>query len=180
ESSGLGRKVRRAAAEGVEIIGICGGFQMLGQAIADPHGIENDGGGEMKGLGLLPIYTELALEKTLVAKSGIHPESGYPVTGYEIHHGISNGALSNLFEFEDGTSCGCKTDNGLVWGSYLHGMFDADEFRRWIIEKLRARKGLAPYSGPKIVFSAEPALDRLADVVRACVDMDAIHRLLKL
>ncbi|MDH3347268.1 MAG: cobyric acid synthase [Desulfobulbaceae bacterium] len=180
EQSGLASKIRELAGAGVEIIGICGGFQMLGRRVSDPHGVENESGGEMTALGLLPIETELDREKTLTAKNGIHPESGCVVVGYEIHHGISKGAPNSLFQFDDGTVCGCRAENGIVWGSYLHGMFDGDDFRRSVIEKLRLRKGLSPYSGPITRFDAEPALDRLAEVVRNTVDMDAIYAVLNL
>ncbi|HHB77330.1 MAG TPA: cobyric acid synthase, partial [Desulfobulbus sp.] len=87
--SGLDKSIARAAGKGVEIVGICGGFQMLGHRINDPHGLEGGPGSSCIGLGLLDMVTELAPFKTLTRKKGRHLHSGCPVHGYEIHHGIS-------------------------------------------------------------------------------------------
>lgn len=73
---------------------------------------------------------------------------------------------------------GCQTETGLLWGSYLHGIFDADGFRRWFIDRLRRRRGLAPLGRIAAVYDLEPALDRLADVVRRSLKMDEIYRIM--
>jgi adenosylcobyric acid synthase len=81
---------------------------------------------------------------------------------------------------EDGAVVGVRSEDGLLWGTYLHGMFDADEFRRWFIDRLRTRRGLAPVGKLLAAYDLEPAFDRLADVVRRCLNMDAIYRLMGL
>ncbi len=180
EQSGLVDKIKELVASGCEIVGICGGFQILGSVISDPHCIEDKYGGQVRGLDLLPIKTQLAPEKTLTRKEGVHVLSGRKVSGYEIHHGLSQGDGENVLCFDDGSRCGFSTENGQVWGSYLHGIFDADGYRRYFIDSLRQRKGLAAYAGEKTCFDLEPALDRLAGVFRKNVDMKVIYQILGL
>jgi cobyric acid synthase CobQ/L-threonine-O-3-phosphate decarboxylase len=177
--NGLDKSIVRAAETGVEIVGICGGFQMLGHRVNDPHGLESGPGSSCRGLGLLDMITELARAKTLTRKKGRHLPSGCPVHGYEIHHGISACASEFLLAFDDGTGCGYATAEG-HWGSYLHGIFDSDAFRRWWIDRLRRKIGLKPHTGMGAVYDLEPALDRLADKVRDHLDMDVIYQLLSL
>lgn len=179
EQTGLAAAVKKAAAQGAEVMGICGGFQMLGISVADPHGLEGKPGSLLQGLGLLPLRTELAAEKTLTRRQGAHVPSGMEVHGYEIHHGRSDNAISApLLSFDDGATCGCADQTGRVWGSYLHGIFDSDSFRRWFLNRLRQAKGLPPYSGQPTCYDLEPALDRLAEVMRREMDMDEVYRLL--
>lgn len=177
--SGVGPQILELAAAGrAEIVGICGGYQMLGRTIRDPYGLESSGGG-MDGLGLLPMSTVLEKEKTLTLCKGVHLESGQPVQGYEIHHGQDQvPALRPVIKLEDGTLAGAASD-GLVWGVYWHGVFDSDGFRRWFIDRLRIRKGLPAKGEICCRYDIEPALDRLAGVVRQSLDMEAIYRLLK-
>ncbi len=170
--SGLADAIQRLAGSGTEVIGICGGFQMLGRRIADPHRIE--GGGTRPGLGMLPVTTVLDPDKTLVQKRAVHAESGLPVHGYEIHHGRTEShALPAL---EGAGDAGARQGN--VWGTYLHGIFDSDPFRRWFIDRLRQRRGLAPLGEIAATYDLEPALDRLAESVRRHLDMEAVYRLL--
>jgi adenosylcobyric acid synthase len=176
--SGLDAAILRAAKQGREIIGICGGFQMLGHSVLDPHGLEGEPGSLRKGLGLLELSTELAAEKTLTRRQGTHLPSGQSVCGYEIHHGRSETAAAALLSFEGGAFCGCTDPSGKVWGSYLHGIFDSDLFRRWLINRWRAAKGLPSFSGQGAHYDLEPALDQLAEVLRWNLDMKAIYRLL--
>ncbi len=177
--SGLDRAIGALAGKGCEIVGICGGFQMLGRTLADPLGLEGEAGGRDQGLGLLDMHTELAADKTLVRRAGIHLPSGCRVHGYEIHHGVSAGSGEALIRFSEG-GCGLEGHDGRVWGSYLHGIFDDDTFRRWFIDRLRVRRGLGRFRGRAAAYDLEPALDRLADVVRASLDMTAVRRLLRL
>ncbi|MGX9728588.1 MAG: hypothetical protein ACTFAK_15120 [Candidatus Electronema sp. VV] len=79
----MAEAVRRLAEAGAELIGICGGFQMLGRSVADPHGLEGGTGSRSDDLGLLDLSTELAAEKTLIRRQGVHLPSGLPVRGYE-------------------------------------------------------------------------------------------------
>ena len=178
DSSGLGRAMSCLARKGCEIVGICGGFMMLGVSVADPHGLEGEAGCLVQGLGLLPIDTELAAEKTLTRKQGLHVPSREPVFGYEIHHGKST-ATSPVLQFDDLSFCGSMDPTGRVWGSYLHGIFDADAFRRWFINRLRKRKGLAAAQSG-VSYNLEPALDRLANTLRTHLDMEALYRIIGL
>lgn len=162
-----------------EIIGICGGFQIMGEEIADPFGIESATGRNIVGLGLLPVRTELASEKTLKLASARHLPSDCPVRGYEIHHGLTEGGhLPPLVIREDGENIGVGTKDGLLWGTYLHGIFDDDAFRRWFIDRLRQRKGLPETGAIVAVYDLEAAFDRLAAVVRKAIDMNAMYRIM--
>ncbi|MGD9420335.1 MAG: cobyric acid synthase [Verrucomicrobiota bacterium JB025] len=179
-ATGLADAVLALAAAGrTEIIGICGGYQMLGRSIADPLRVESDGR-PVAGLGLLGIDTVMAPEKTLQRVEGLHPASGSRLTGYEIHHGLSgcDDSLEKVVLRDDGEVIG--TGRGLVWGSYLHGIFDADPFRRWLIDRLRVRRGLDPLGQVVAVYDIDAAFDRLAAVVRERLDMKRIYQLLKL
>ncbi|HTU03099.1 MAG TPA: cobyric acid synthase, partial [Candidatus Sulfotelmatobacter sp.] len=169
-----------AAAGRTEIVGQCGGYQMLGERIDDPHGIES-ASDTTPGLGLLPLSTVLAPAKTLKRVAGRHVAAALPVHGYEIHHGQSLPApsLQPAVVREDGEIIGVGRQDGLVWGSYLHGIFDADAFRRWFIDRLRVRKGLPPVGRVVAVYDLQEAFDRLAAVVRQSLRMDEIYRLVK-
>lgn len=180
KSKGIASRLRELAARGTEVVGICGGFQMLGVRIADPHNLESNAD-TIPGLALLNAETVLAHEKTLQRSSGIHLESGLPVHGYEIHHGLSECRdVLPLVKKDAGGFDGARSADGLVWGTYVHGIFDRDEFRRWFIDRLRCRKGLPPKGGICATYDLEPSLDRLADAVRSGLDMDQIYRLLGL
>jgi L-threonine-O-3-phosphate decarboxylase len=180
EESGLGQRVQKLAADGrTEIIGICGGFQMLGQLIADPHGLESVGL-TRPGLGLLDMNTSLDLDKTLTRQKFTHIESGLEVHGYEIHHGVSAGATDPLLRQSNNSVAGAVSNDSLRWGTYLHGIFDADLFRRWFVNRLRQRRGLAPLQGVRVPYDLEPAFERLADTVREHLDMKRIYRFLNL
>ncbi len=179
--SGLADRLAALARGGkAEIVGLCGGYQMLGRQIADPHHLESSQGAA-EGLGLLPVATVLAQEKTLVRSQAVHRPSGLPVVGYEIHHGQTDaGGLEPLLVGTGETPCGVGTGDGLVWGTYLHGVFDADEFRRWFIDRLRQRRGLAPVGRVLAAYDLEPALDRLAAVVRESLDVQRVYKLMGL
>jgi cobyric acid synthase CobQ/L-threonine-O-3-phosphate decarboxylase len=180
EESGLGQKIRKLAVEGeTEIIGICGGFQMLGHSVADPHGLESSGL-TRPGLGLLDLQTSLAQEKTLTRQTFTHIESGLEVHGYEIHHGISEGSADPLLQQSSRSVAGAVSNDSMRWGSYLHGIFDADRFRRWFINRLRQRRGLAPLHGVQVPYDLELAFERLANTVREHLDMNRIYRFLNL
>jgi adenosylcobyric acid synthase len=166
--------------ERTEVIGICGGFQILGDEIADPLGIETSGK-KVKGLSLMPINTELLSDKTLRSVTAHHIDSGLDLKGYEIHHGRTKGAgLSPAIVREDGEIIGGKSGSGLIWGTYLHGVFDSDEFRRWFIDRLRIRRAMQPIGKVVAPYDLEPVLDRLADVVRSHLNLKEIYRLMGL
>jgi adenosylcobyric acid synthase len=179
KTSGLANGIKQLAAEGIEVVGICGGFQILGRHIADPHHIESFGE-SLVGLGLLDIDTVLEKEKTLTLKSGVHLPSGCQVRGYEIHHGISASEGPPLLSLSGDENGGVVSIDGLVWGSYLHGIFDSDSFRRWFIDRVRSRNGLAPLGRIQACYDLEPAFDRLAAAVRGQMDMARVYALLGL
>jgi adenosylcobyric acid synthase len=182
QANGMALRILDLARGGkTEIIGICGGFQILGREIADPFGIESAGGRTLAGLGLLPVRTELAREKTLTRADARHLASDCEVRGYEIHHGRTDGGgLAPLIRRNDGEIIGRGTETGLLWGTYLHGIFDADGFRRWFIDRLRKKRGLAPLGRIAAVYDLEPALDRLADVVRKSMNIKEIYKIMGL
>jgi adenosylcobyric acid synthase len=175
--NGLAQKILHLGRAGhTEVIGICGGLQILGREVADPYGIES-GGRTLKGLGMLPVSTRLAKEKTLRRVEARHLDSGLTVKGYEIHHGQTEGnhLLPTLIR-EDGERIGFRSADGRCWGTYLHGLFDADGFRRWFIDGLRKRRGLPPLVQIQAAYDLEPAFDRLAEVVRQSLRIDEIYR----
>ncbi len=179
KESGLAEAIRLLAGEGCEIVGLCGGYQILGNRVEDPYSIESDRG-DIEGLALLDVVTRLEQKKRLVRQKGIHLESSLPVYGYEIHHGISVSPLAPVLTFQDGAHCGSVTENDRIWGTYLHGIFDADPFRRWFIDRLRRRAGLGCDGRILASYDLEPAFDRLADTVRGSLDMDRVYALLGL
>jgi cobyric acid synthase CobQ/L-threonine-O-3-phosphate decarboxylase len=173
-----GRIIRLATEDKSEIVGICAGFQMLGREICDPHGIETSEP-MTGGICLLDVRTTMAGAKTLQRASARHAASNLEVRGYEIHHGESViGSSQTAFVRADGQAVGAARPDHRVWGVYLHGVFDADPFRRWFIDRLRVRRGLAPLGAIGASYDIEPALDRLAAAVRESVRMDEIYRLL--
>jgi adenosylcobyric acid synthase len=127
--SGLADEVIRAAAAGVPVLGVCGGLQMLGRRVADPHGIES--AGDVPGLGLLDVATTLAVDK-ITRQRRVHCGDGEPLLGYEIHHGLT----------EPGPDARPTLPDGLGWrqgnveGSYLHGLFENTAYRQAFLERL--------------------------------------------
>lgn len=180
-AQGLDRAIVQLARQGeCEVVGICGGLQILGRSITDPSAIESSGG-SVAGVGLLNVETELAVEKTLKQVWGTHVDSGLEVRGYEIHHGRTAFVREKpCIRTCEGDVIGAQSGDGLVWGTYLHGVFDSDAFRRWFLDGLRRRKGLPPLGGGRVSYDLEPALDRLATVVRDSVRMDEIYRIMGL
>ncbi|MBF0480123.1 MAG: cobyric acid synthase [Desulfovibrionaceae bacterium] len=181
--NGLAEAIVRLASQGAEVVGVCAGLQILGQTVRDPSGVESAHREDTSGLGLLPVDTELMPGKTLARVRARHEVSGLALSGYEIHHGVTRlcgkGAQAAVVR-EDGEAIGYRLRSGLVWGSYLHGIFDADAFRRWWIDRARERKGLAPLAGGGARFDIEPALNRLAAVARDHLDIPSIYRILGL
>ena len=181
KSSGLAGRLMELAATGkCELLGICGGFQMLGKSILDPNRVES-GTGRDVGLGLLDVSTSMSMEKTLSRTEAIHLETELSVSGYEIHHGLTSaGVAEPVFKSTSGEICGLAGAGGMVWGTYLHGLFDADEFRRWWIDRLRVRRGLDALGEVQCVYGIDHALDRLASVVRDSLDMKKIYEVMRL
>jgi len=180
---GMETYVRRCVEAGTEVVGICGGFQMLGQAIRDPEHVEARVS-EAEGLGWLPTVTVFHRDKLTAQARGIHLESRLPVEGYEIHCGrmypapeaepvvkiIERGGVPA--EELDGT----QARNGQVWGTHLHGLFDAAAFRAWWLHRFRQRKGLSARSTDVAQDRHDP-YDRLADAVRPHLDMPRLYQI---
>jgi cobyric acid synthase CobQ/L-threonine-O-3-phosphate decarboxylase len=178
--SGFAGAITRLAGLGCTIAGVCGGYQLLGRRIDDPLGLEAAPGTTVDGLGLLEIVTELKGDKTLLRRTGVHLPTGLPVSGYEIHHGVSSHSLPPVLRFEDGSVCGATGEGGGIWGCYLHGIFDEDEFRRRFIDDLLAAKGLPAKKIVLAPYDLEAAFDRLAARVRDSLAMDRIYALMGL
>jgi adenosylcobyric acid synthase len=167
--------IRRHLRYGGRVLGICGGFQMLGTSIHDPEGLEGPAGSS-PGLGLLEMETRLVAGKQLRNVSGRLLPEGVPVAGYEIHQGISEGpALARPFCELAGRPDGATGEDGQVMGTYLHGLFDTAE----ACAALLARCGLAD-EGQAVDHAAhrQAELDRLADALEARLDLAFIERLL--
>ena len=154
---------------GGHILGICGGYQMLGRSVADPDGIEGPAG-ETPGLGLLDVATVMTADKRLTRSTAVHRASGLKVEGYEIHIGRTGGPdCARPFATLDGRPEGATSPDGRVTGSYLHGMFTDDAFRTAWLRGFGAKaSGLAYAAG------VEGVLDDLADHLEAHLDVGAL------
>jgi adenosylcobyric acid synthase len=154
---------------GGRILGICGGYQMLGRVIADPDGIEGAPGAS-EGLGLLDIETVMTPEKQLTRVSGVHLASGCDVAGYEIHIGRTEGAdrTRPLFRIE-GEDEGAQSPDGRVAGAYVHGLFTGDGFRRAFLAGLGACASGLAYDA-----EVDATLDRLAAHLETHLDLDGL------
>lgn len=151
------------------VLGVCGGYQMLGKSIADPQGVEG-AAGQVDGLGLLDVETILAPQKQLRLEQGVHVASGTTLSGYHMHMGVTSGAdCARPFAHIDGAPEGAMTKNGKIMGSYLHGMFGADAFRAAYLSQLGATPGGVNYE-----TSIDLTLDALAAHLEAHLDLDAI------
>jgi adenosylcobyric acid synthase len=182
KESGFGAHVSRCLERGASVVGICGGFQMLGAQIRDPQHVESAADAE-PGLGLLPSVTVFAEEKITAQVSGVHLASGAEVKGYEIHMGRAESAPASpllriterggrpVSEFD-----GAEAAGGRVWGTYLHGVFDTPGFRRQFVDGLRVARG---WPALKVASSvdADAEFDKLAAHVRGSIDLDRIHRI---
>jgi adenosylcobyric acid synthase len=173
----------------VTIIGICGGYQMLGQSISDPEGSEGEPGRRIAGMGLLPMDTTFASAKSkhrsrvsataLPVRGSLANLTGAAVEGYEIHMGESTVAANNaLLQLQDGRLDGCQSGN--IYGSYLHGFFDSSESREAILNSLATAKG-ADFTALAFNYAnyKEQQYDLLAKGVREALNMPLIYRILE-
>lgn len=161
------------------VVGICGGLQMLGTDITDPEQVES-GGRQARPLGMLSLATEMAPAKVLRQTCATFAPWNAAVRGYEIHHGRTTGQAQPIVLGEDGEVLGWGRDDLSVWGTYLHGVFDNDAFRRKFLDDLRVRKGLKALGAVQAVYDVEAALDHLAAVVRQSLDMHRIYKMIGL
>ena len=156
---------------GGRVLGLCGGYQMLGKSIADPHGIEGDPS-TVEGLGHLDVETVMAPIKHLSLKTGTHGDSGADVSGYEIHIGETDGPdRTRAWLTFEGRPEGASSPNGLVQGCYMHGLFNADGFRAAYLAGLGVRSEVAFEAG------VDDALDALAEHVERYFDIDLMLEL---
>ncbi|MEM9061351.1 MAG: cobyric acid synthase [Pseudomonadota bacterium] len=154
---------------GGHVLGICGGYQMLGREISDPQGIEGDPG-TTPGLGLLDVTTEMVPDKTLTRVSGTDLATSEPIEGYEIHIGRTSGpdTMRPVAQIEDEPH-GAKSPTGQIQGVYLHGIFTSDSFRSAWLRGLGARS-------PELAYDAavDATLDALAIHLEAHLDIDGL------
>lgn len=187
KDTGMDTVLLRLAEEKTPIIGICGGFQLLGGMLRDPYGVEH--GGEMPGLGLLDAVTTFAREKTrsringrLLERRGMLLECGEEdVGGYEIHMGATVGGrgVRPFIQLEDGRKDGLINEAGTVMGTYLHGIFDNPGFLSGVVGALAAKKGIRlEETGITPQDYKEAQYDKLADLVRNSLDMEYVYRVL--
>ena len=187
--NGLEAAVLKSAAAGVPVLGICGGYQMLGEELSDPYGVEQ--GGTLRGMGLLPVKTVFTREKTRTRVTGafqavggaLSALSGQPFEGYEIHMGESEGGqpLTTFVNELSGLTCVDGCQQGSVYGTYVHGILDHDAVAGAIVRALARKKGvdvaqLGRVSGEE---HKQQQYDLLAQTLRDHMDMEAVYRILK-
>ena len=174
---GLETAVQKLARRGTPVLGVCGGYQMLGGMLDDSAGTENGRPQTLRGLELLPTRTVFTLEKrrAQVTATAAAPFAGAALTGYEIHTGRTTVGGAPFCTLEDGTPDGCV--QGSVFGTYLHGLFDSGELTEKLAALLCRRKGLTPEIAAPLTMQAyrEQQFDLLADGVRRALDMPAIY-----
>lgn len=157
---------------GGHVLGICGGYQMLGREIADPDGIEGPAT-RVRGLGLLDVTTVMATQKRLALTEAVFNATGDPVSGYEIHIGETNGPdRQNGWLTIGRRSEGAASADGRIKGCYLHGLFAADAFRQSYMAQIGVPVQAVAYDA-----GVEDTLDALADHLESCIDIDAVLRL---
>ncbi len=156
---------------GGRVVGLCGGYQILGTRIADPDGVEGPPS-EAEGLGLLEVETVIAGDKALNERSGVEVETGEPVKGYEMHIGDTSGPGLDRpwLTLEGGRGEGARSTDGLVMGTYLHGIFAADGFRHSFLGRIRQGE----FKGIAYEAMIEETLDALAAHLEEHLDLDAL------
>jgi len=198
QKSGLFSQIIAQEKRGIPIVGVCGGFQILGNELHDPLHTESDID-SMKGLGLLNMITTFDPDKIttqvhaeIVGKGPFFDRmQGLEVTGYEIHMGrseIGEGVIPAFRIFERSTRevdilDGAIRSDGMVFGTYIHGIFDNDSFRRHILDLLREWKGWEPLEASEIMTvyqQREKDFNKLAEVVRGSMDMDKVYEIMGL
>ncbi|MFC7514470.1 cobyric acid synthase [Herbaspirillum sp. GCM10030257] len=161
--NGWDEAIRKHVRYGGKVIGICGGYQMLGRSVSDPHGVEGTPG-VTQGLGLLDVDTEMTQAKRLARVEGRCAFADALVTGYEIHMGQSSGPATErpAFQIADRAE-GARSDDDLILGTYLHGVFDAPEAMRALLEWA----GLKDVKPVDLASLREASIDRIADAAES-------------
>lgn len=179
---GIATEIIKASRNGTVIVGICGGFQILGERVKDPYGIESDIK-EIPGLGILDTETVMEKEKNTIQYTGklvntkgiLEGLDGTEIKGYEIHQGVTVGNESSVTE--DDHIVAVVKDN--IFGTYLHGIFDNEKVTRTILNRIRDKKGMEQL-GEGITFDEyrEREFDKLEKVVRENIDIKKIYEIL--
>src|SRR5207253_809784 len=161
------------------VVGLCGGYQLLGKRILDPHQIESTEK-ELKGLGLLDVETTFGTEKVTIQVTGIHRGSGSPIEGYEVHMGqtVRAKGVEPLFDIQNFAEVEVRTEgavsgNGQVMGTYVHGVFDSSAFRRCFLNRLRNARSWSPLR-PQPNTSLDRELDQWAAYVGRHLNLAAL------
>jgi adenosylcobyric acid synthase len=190
--SGMANTILQKAKAGVPVLGVCGGYQLLGKKILDPHHTESDIK-EIEGLGLLNVITEFATEKftaqvranTISHIGLLAGTNGMDVTGYEIHMGRTRSEEKNeafhIYETPQGKTDytdGALDATGMIMGTYFHGLFISDAFRQAFLNNLRRRWGLVE-NNVNTNTDKERQYDRLAEVVRQNLDMTKVYEIME-
>lgn len=193
KEKGRDKEIVQRARRGTPIIGVCGGYQMLGESIRDPNQVESSEAA-ISGLALLPISTSFlpiksthqVKARTLPGRGLLQNAGGMSIIGYEIHMGETAGdAIFAPFQIVERSQIpcdeidGCLSPDGNVLGTYIHGLFHNEGFRRAILRELAARKGVV-FAPSHAVLSPADQYDRLASLVRSSLDMDLIFRMVGL
>ena len=182
---GISKKIIELSKSGVVVFGICGGFQMLGEIISDPFGVETDSQ-EVQGMDLLKLKTILKAEKITVQYSGsllntkgiLDGMSGIQVQGYEIHHGITFGDEEPILA-QDNCIKGAVKEN--VLGTYIHGIFDNVDFTNRFLNKIREKKGLEIQElGVNLCEIRNREYDKLAKLIREHIDIEKLYEIMQL
>ncbi len=191
--NGLEAKVKKAAGGGTLIWGICGGYQMLGEALEDPDGVENGGKArQVRGMGLLPVRTVFTGQKARTRVSGVFDPAdgvfsalkGKAFEGYEIHMGITKGSAPPMLHARNvltGEELRDGAYSGNVCGTYIHGIFDQKEALGGLLAALAQKKGIPPGTPGGLDYQTfkEQQYDLLADALRAHLDMGRIYEMME-
>lgn len=187
-TSGWESYLKSAQTQGIPIVGICGGYQMLGEKIYDPLGVEGTKKFET-GLGFIKMKTEFWPEKTTTISNGILTnkffnleEPGLDVKGYEIHMGqtILDPSETPFIKLDDNRTDGAITAHGQIWGTYFHGIFDNDQFRRNWLNYLRQRKNLLPITTLRNYKEwREYNLTQLGNLIKENLNMEYLMKLIE-
>ena len=175
---GLEAALLRLAGKGTPVLGVCGGYQMLGQTLDDSEGSESGRPQTLRGLGLLPTRTVFSQHKRRAqvrAVVTVAPFAGAELEAYEIHTGVTEAGGEPFARYPDGGREGCVQGN--VFGTYLHGLFDTGALTEALAGWLCRRRGIDPSDAALIPMEEyrRQQFDKLADGVRAALDMDAVY-----
>ncbi len=181
KEKGMIQQIKDYVTSGGTILGICGGFQMLGETISDLEGLEGKKG-EYQGLNLLPIQTILNQEKIARQREviSVYPEKDLPIDGYEIHQGQTYLMISDqtnqYYPIFNDNDLGLVDQDQLIWGCYLHGVFDNSSWRRSWLNQLRKKRGMMalPTGIPNYKIQREEMFNNLGKIVEEYLDLTPI------